>query len=369
MEVAEDGGPKLKLLGRSLPVDNVQALAASGNLGEIPHRYIRPEIMSDVDGEDADADADDIPIVDLRRLTDLVSSAGEAAKLKMACEEWGFFQLINHGVAEEVMRRMKVDIEEFFRQPLEEKEAVAQPPGSIEGYGQAFVVSEDQKLDWGDMYFLGTRPVTFRNMGLWTTHPPTFSTTLDEYSLELKKVTDCLLGAMAKNLGLHPEKFLHLFKNGVQSVRMNYYPPCPRADEVLGLSPHSDAVGLTLLLQVNQVQGLQIRRNGRWIAIKPIPGAFIVNIGDILEILSNGRYKSIEHRAIINPQKERMSVAAFHNPDYDVMIGPLSELVEGGEAHYKTLSFDRYASLITSSKLDGKSLLEQMKLTKEGQEY
>ncbi|KAJ6804420.1 S-norcoclaurine synthase 1-like [Iris pallida] len=261
MEVAENGGPKLKLLGRSLPVDNVQALAASGDPGEIPQRYIRPEVMSDVDS----AGADDIPIVDLGRLADLVSSAGEAAKLKMVLPELKLVhELINHGVAEEVMQSMKVDIEEFFQQPLEEKEAVAQPPGSIEGYGQAFVVSEDQKLDWGDMYFLGTRPVTFRNMGLWATHPPTFRSTLDKYSQELKKVTDRLLGAMAKNLGMQPEKFLDLFKNGVQSVRMNYYPPCPHhADKVLGLSPHSDAVGLTLLLQVNQVQGLQIRRNGR----------------------------------------------------------------------------------------------------------
>lgn len=358
--VAENGDAMPKLLGGSLPVDNVQALAASENLREIPQRYIRPEVTSDVDS----ADADDIPIVDLGRLLDLVYSADEAAKLKMACEEWGFFQLVNHGVPEEVMQSMKDDTGEFFQQPLEEKEAVAQLPGSIEGYGQAFVVSEDQKLDWGDMYFLGTRPVTIRNMGLWTNHPPTFRSTLDKYSLELKKVTHRLLGQMAKNLGLHPEKFLNLFKDGVQSVRMNYYPPCPHADKVLGLSPHSDAVGLTLLLQVNQVQGLQIRRNNRWIAIKPIPGALIVNIGDILEILSNGKYKSIEHRAIINPQKERLSVAAFHNPDYAVMIGPLPELVEGNEEHYKTLSFQSYASLIISSKLDGKSLLDQMKLKK-----
>lgn len=108
--------------------------------------------------------------------------------------------------------------------------------------------------------------------------------TLDKYSAELKRVADCLVGFMAKNLGLHPEEFANLFNDGIQSVRINYYPPCRHANKVLGLSPHSDAVGLTLLLQVNQVEGLQIRRNGRWLPIKPLPGAFIVNIGDILEV-------------------------------------------------------------------------------------
>ena len=75
---------------------------------------------------------------------------------------------------EEVIEKMKADIEEFFLFPLEDKKAYAQIPGSIEGYGQAFVVSEEQELDWADMYFLGTQPVTLRNMRLWPTQPPTF---------------------------------------------------------------------------------------------------------------------------------------------------------------------------------------------------
>ena len=108
---------------------------------------------------------------------------------------------------------------------------------------------------------------------------------MDKYSAELKTVADCLLGFMAKNLGLGQEEFVNLFNNGLQSVRINYYPPCSHANKVLGLSPHSDSVGLTLLLQVNQVEGLQIKRNGGWLPIKPIPLAFIVNIGDILEVL------------------------------------------------------------------------------------
>ncbi|ONK72253.1 uncharacterized protein A4U43_C04F17430 [Asparagus officinalis] len=348
---------KLQQLGGSLPVENVQALAASKGLTEVPQRYIRSDVASDLHG----TAHDEIPIIDLGRLLDLASFEVEATKLNLACEEWGFFQLINHGVPEEVIERMRGDIEEFFRLPLEEKKAYAQLPGSIEGYGQAFVVSEEQELDWADMYFLVTRPVTRRSMGFWPTRPSTFRDTLGKYSVELKRVADCLLGSMAKNLGLCPEEFSNLFNDGLQSVRINYYPPCPHADKVLGLSPHSDSVGLTLLLQVNQVEGLQIRRNGGWLPVKPIPGALIVNIGDILEILSNGRYKSIEHRAVINPEKERLSIAAFHNPNYDALIGPIPKLADGNE-YYKTMSHENYMKLIVSAKLDGKSLIDQLKL-------
>ena len=65
---------------------------------------------------------------------------------------------------------------------------------------------------------------------------------------------------------------------------MNYYPPCPQPELVMGLNTHSDAAALTILLQINEMKGLQIRKDGRWIPIKPLPNAFIVNIGDILEV-------------------------------------------------------------------------------------
>lgn len=68
---------------------------------------------------------------------------------------------------------------------------------------------------------------------------------------------------------------------------MNYYPPCVQADKVIGLTPHSDATGLTLLVQINDVQGLQIKKDGNWIPVHPLAGAIVVNIGDILEVIMN----------------------------------------------------------------------------------
>lgn len=108
--------------------------------------------------------------------------------------------------------------------------------------------------------------------------------TLDKYSWELKHLMTCLLEFMSRNLGLNSEKLISMFKDGTQGIRMNYYPPCVQANKVMGLTPHSDATGLTILLQVNEVPGLQIKRAGKWVPVKPIPGAFIINIGDIIEV-------------------------------------------------------------------------------------
>ncbi|XP_072963691.1 S-norcoclaurine synthase 1-like [Typha angustifolia] len=343
----------------SLPVANVQALAGTYDKDEVPPRYERPERMSDhviCDG------SVEIPLIDFHRLLDPESSVDESANLDRACEEWGFFQLINHTVPAELIERMKVDIVEFFMLPLETKNRLAQQPGQLEGYGQLFVVSEEQKLDWADMLYLSGQPVCNRNMKLWQELPVSFRTTLDKYSLEVKKVADCLLGVMAKNLGLKPEVINAQCHDGIQSFRINYYPPCLHSEKVLGFSQHSDADLLTLVLQVNQVQGLQVKKNCSWVPVKPLHGALVVNVGDIFEIFTNGRYRSIEHRAIVNKEQERLSIAAFHSPNIDTMIGPLRELVKGADEIYKTMDHENFMRLFFSSKLDGKSFLDCMKL-------
>ncbi|CAL1399406.1 unnamed protein product [Linum trigynum] len=346
--------------GGSLAVPNVQQLASSSN-DVVPVRYIRPEL--ELERVSNDEYSGRIPVIDIGKLVD---GDEESAKLlHSACRDWGFFQVINHGVAEEVILNMKDDVQEFFRQPLQLKMECAQLPNDLEGFGQAFVVSEEQKLDWGDMLYILTRPTQGRKMRFWPKVPSSFRATLDKYSSELEKLSVILLSSMARNLGLDPDKLLSSFKEGSQSIRMNYYPPCKQASKVTGLSPHSDAGGLTLLTQVNQVQGLQIKKDGKWVPVAPIPGAFIVNIGDIIEIMSNGEYKSIEHRAVVNPEKERLSIAAFHNTNFNAMIGPLPAIISGDQKqapNYKTVSAIDYIKLVVSCKLDGKGLVDQMKI-------
>ncbi|URD81779.1 S-norcoclaurine synthase 1 [Musa troglodytarum] len=264
--------PSFQRLGTSIDVPNVQALAASiANPADVPPRYVRPEAKADPVVSDGDSE---LPVIDFSRLLHRGFSREESAKLHHACADWGFFQLINHGVPDQAMEKMKADIK-----------ASAQLPNSLEGYGQVFVVSDDQVLDWADMMYLITRPLQSRNIDLWPAQPLTFRDSLSCYSMELKSVAGTLLEVMAKNLGVAPEEFSTIFQDEPQGVRINYYPPCPRADEVLGLSPHTDGSGLTLLLQVTDVEGLQIRKGGNWFP------------------------------------EERLSIATFHGPREDSVVG------------------------------------------------
>ncbi|KAL6906394.1 hypothetical protein ACP4OV_003995 [Aristida adscensionis] len=359
----------------SLPVANVQALAEICNQfkDQIPERYIREEASSEeviagYDGTFA------IPIIDFSKLLN-PQSEEECVKLVSACKNWGFFQnsiaepfveqitqLINHGVPDEVIGNLMHDIAEFFKQPLEAKKAYSQLPNNLEGYGQSFVVSDNQKLDWADRLFLHVRPVEARDSRFWPTQPASFRHSVDVYSSEVAKLSCLLLEFMAKGMSAEPASLLGMFEGQPQGMRTNYYPPCWKADHVLGLSPHSDATGLTLLLQIKDVQGLQVKRDGKWFAVDALDGAFIVNVGDILEILTNGKFKSAEHRAVINPNKERISVAMFHHPCQDLMVGPLPEFVKGDKVRYRSTSYKDFLKQYLKAKLDGKNHLERFKL-------
>ncbi|XP_042414725.1 2-oxoglutarate-dependent dioxygenase 11-like [Zingiber officinale] len=342
----------------SIAVDNVQALAAV--VTDVPPRYLRPEVAAD---PVAPPNQTSLPIVDLRMLIDASSHREEAAKLHDALSQWGFFQLINHQVPDDLIEQLKSDMADYFNLPLEEKKEFAQLPDGLQGYGQAFVVSEDQKLDWADMHFVVTRPVHQRNMRFWPTRPPSFRGTLERYSVEAKRVASILLAVMAESLEVAEEELMEAFEGMPQGIRMNYYPPCRESGKVVGLSPHTDGVSsLTLLLQANDVNGLQVKHEGLWVPVEPLPGAFIVNAGDILEILTNGKYKSGEHRAMINPNKERLSIATFLFAKDDGQIGPLPGIMKGGKENFITWSYKEYQKSFYTSKLDGPSILEKMKI-------
>ncbi|CAN1266609.1 S-norcoclaurine synthase 1 [Linum perenne] len=305
-------------LGGSIAVPNVQQLASESKDGQVPIRYIRPELELDQVSTDG---SHQIPVINMAKLAGSgdAAAAEESAMLHSACKDWGFFQVINHSVTEEVMQRMKFDVEEFFKLPLQEKMSCAQLPNTIglQGYGPSLVSSDEHKLSWGDMLFISTKPVSERDMRYWPRVPSSFRDSLDQYSSDLEKLVFTLLNYMAINLGLEPEKLLTLFKDGLQAVGINYYPPC----------------------------------------------AFIVNVGDMIEIMSNGEYKSIEHRAMVNPDKERISIATFHSPNMKAMIGPILELInEKEQAKYQSVSREEYMKLVLSSKLNGKGLISQLKI-------
>eukprot|EP01018_Ginkgo_biloba_P008653 Gb_05887 [translate_table: standard] len=321
-------------LAGSLPVPSVQEIAAK-QLQNVPHRYIRLEEDRPSANFISTPNHTQIPVIDMKKL--LSGDSDEMGELHIACQDCGFFQLINHGVPYSLMDKMKASTRQFLDLPLEEKRRYGPEPGDVEGYGQAFVVSEEQKLDWGDMMYLLVKPTPTRNMRLWPVKPENFRETLEDYSVEIQRVAVNLLSAMAQNLELQPHYFIEI--------------------------PHSDGGGITILLQDEAVEGLNIKKNDSWIPVKPLPNALVVNIGDSLEIMSNGRYKSIEHRAITNKDRERISIVTLYSAGYNVQMVPSPHLVD--EAHpclYKTMSCGEYMYHFTSNKLQGKRTLDMVKL-------
>lgn len=344
-----------------MKVPSVQELVKQ-KPASVPARYIRPN--QDPPFISHSSPLQELPVIDLQRLlsgNDLMNS--ELRKLDSACREWGFFQLVNHGVSSSLVEEMKQEIQEFFQLPKEEKEKFAQRDGQVEGFGQAFVVSEEQKLDWADMLFATTKPTHFRKPHLLPKLPLPFREDLEEYLAELEKLATAIFNQMAKALGMKKEDMNMVFEEGRQSIRMNYYPPCPQPELVMGLCPHSDASGLTILLQASEVEGLQVRKDGAWIPVVPLPDAFIVNVGDSLEIVTNGIYKSVEHRATVNKEKERVSIAAFHSPKPGGNLGPAPSLITPeSPPKFRTISLTDFVRGFLSRQLVGKSYLDSMKI-------
>ncbi|GKU94296.1 hypothetical protein SLEP1_g7811 [Rubroshorea leprosula] len=349
--------PQLTRLGGSLSVPFVQEMAKQP-LVELPPRYIHTD-------EDPPFVADTlslphVPVIDLKKLP---SEDVEMERFHTACKDWGFFQLVNHGVSNELVEKVKLEIKEFFDLPMEEKKKFWQHPGELEGYGQAFVVSEEQKLNWGDMFYVISLPTHLRKPYLFPKFPASLRETLEAYSAELKNLAMKMLCLMAKALRMDPKDIEDLFEEGFLSMRMNYYPPCPQPERAIGLNSHSDAVGLTILLQISEVEGLQIKKDGEWIPIKPLPNAFVINIGDILEIVSNGIYRSIEHRATANSEKERLSIATFYAPKLDGDLGPAPSLVTPETpALFRRMGVADYFKGYFSRELRGKSYVDVLRV-------
>ncbi|PHT29198.1 Codeine O-demethylase [Capsicum baccatum] len=343
--------------GKSVLVPSVQELAKQ-NLTNIPARYVRP-------GQESPAVSagSAVPVIDIQKLISGDSMDSELQKLHSACQQWGFLQVINHGVTPWLLEDFKREVVEMFRLPMEEKKKLWQQEDSFEGFGHIFVVSEEQKLDWSDMFGLWTLPPPIRNVDLFQKLPSKLRDTIEAYCKEIKSLATIILCQLGKALKMEDNEIRDLFSDGMQSMRMNYYPPCPEPDKTIGLSPHSDADALTILLQLNDTEGLQVRKDDAWVPIKPLPNAFIVNIGDMMEIVSNGVYRSIEHRAIVNSDKERLSVATFYTFNLESELGPAHSLIgRDNPPLFRRVLVQKYLQDFFARKLDGKSYLDFMKV-------
>ncbi|KAL8204430.1 hypothetical protein R6Q57_010053 [Mikania cordata] len=350
-------------LGSSIPVPSVKEIASQPLLA-VPHRYLR-----DADGDypTAGDSSLQVPVLDMARLLDPQFHEFELQKLHDACKHWGIFQLTGHEVCDESVKSMYRKTREFFDLSPEVKKLYAQKSGSLEGYGQAFVISEDQKLEWCDMIFLKAIPVHARKLEFWPEpHPHQFREALHAYSQDMRKIASSTIGFIAMALGLDAKKFSKAFEGGSYDVRMNCYPPCPEPERVIGISSHADISGITLLTDCGDIPGLQVLKDGQWVFVEPITNSIVVNIGIIMEVVSNGIYKAPYHRAAVNRKKDRFSIVTFCYPDEKFEIKPSKQLINSDSvALFKSLTYDEYMqSFYERTKLsdDGIPFIDTLKV-------
>lgn len=151
---------------------------------------------------------------------------------------------------------------------------------------------------------------------------------------------------------------------GATRINLNYYPACPNPELTAGVGAHSDVSTITVLLQ-DDTGGLYVRASDgdKWIHVPPIKGALVVNIGDVLQIMSNDRYKSIEHCAFPSKSRNRVSVPIFVNPGSDAVIGPFPEILESGERPiYKQVRYSDYFNYFFSKAHEGKKTMDFAKI-------
>ncbi|CAN1770447.1 Probable 2-oxoglutarate-dependent dioxygenase SLC1 [Linum perenne] len=228
-------------------------------------------------------------------------------------------------------------------------------------YGTSFNQNKDNVFCWRDFLKLMCHPLP-EMLPYWPSSPRDFKYKETKYlSVMLMEAILESLSA-AKTTPLEEEVTKELFESGSQLMVVNCYPPCPEPDLTLGMPPHSDYGFLTLLLQ-DDVAGLQIQHRDKWVTVDPIPNAFVVNVGDHLEIFSNGRYKSVLHRVLTNQVRNRISVASLHSLPFDYTIKPWSKLIdEQNPKRYRDTDFSTFLQYISSCEPKRKNFLESRKI-------
>ncbi|XWS19118.1 hypothetical protein CRYUN_Cryun32bG0104200 [Craigia yunnanensis] len=271
-----------------------------------------------------------IPVIDLSLFSASTLSTKrkeEFQKLKSALCCWGCFQAIGHEIPSSFLEKVRQVTREFFEQPMEEKKKYSKGVEEVEGYGGDPTPEEGQFLDWQDRLFLTVYPEDLSDTKYWPENPKSFKEVLENYTSKMRMMTELVSKSMAKSLQLEENCFLNQFgERAALQARFNYYPRCQRPDIVLGLKPHADGTGYTIILQ-DDVEGLQVLKEEQWFTVPTIPNALLVLMGDQMEIMTNGMFKSPVHRVLTNGEKERTSVVVFYTPEKHKEIGPEDGLV------------------------------------------
>ncbi|KAJ4830101.1 hypothetical protein Tsubulata_017788 [Turnera subulata] len=307
--------------------------------------------------------AEGIPLIDLSILnspdtnysSDPHALEGLVKEVGDACKKWGFFQIINHGVSLEKRQKIENASRKFFALSTEEKRKVRKKEGGSLGYSD----TEHTKnvRDWKEVFdFTLQNPILIpasyepddkeirKWYNQWPEHPSELREACQEYAKEVENLAFKLMELIALSLGLPGNRFQPFFKDQTTFIRLNHYPPCPSPRLALGVGRHKDAVALTILAQ-DDVGGLQVKRksDGEWSWVEPNPDAYIINVGDIIQVWSNDAYESVDHRVKVNSERERFTIPFFFIPAHYTNVKPLEELTnEQNPAKYRPYNWGKF---------------------------
>ncbi|XP_051128383.1 1-aminocyclopropane-1-carboxylate oxidase-like [Andrographis paniculata] len=292
----------------------------------------------------------DFPVVNMDNLRREEERSSTMELISQACQHWGFFQVMNHGIAPEFLDTVERLTKDHYTKCMEHKfrDQVAAMAG---------LDSEIQNLDWESTFFLRHLPVS--NISEVPDLDDQYRQVMKDFAAQLEKLAELLLDLLCENLGLehgYLKKAFHGSNGPTFGTKVSNYPPCPRPELIKGLREHTDAGGIILLFQDHKVPGLQLLKDGRWLDVPPLRYSIVINIGDQLEVITNGKYKSVMHRVIAQAEGARMSIASFYNPGSDAVIYPAPALVEkeGENCRYPKFVFEDYMKLYAGVKFQAK---------------
>ncbi|CAM6115235.1 unnamed protein product [Calypogeia fissa] len=312
--------------------ENVSTVKARSWTSPLPERYVYPASMfGSIDGKYPETT---LPVLDLKGL-----STGDPAARKVltnqignAASKIGFFQVVNHGIPEGTFDKVYEQARDFFELPVDVKEKAIDPVDMTVGYNGRFG-HKSQEVPWLERLSQNYRPkpnwkaLTDK---IWPEGNPHLCKVVDEFAESVESVGKQLLELLAESLGLKTDFFSKEFEDPAKydSVfRMQHYPVCPEPSRCMGSPAHSDTGVLTIVRQ-DAVGGFQIHDGKGFVDVTPIPGALIVNIGDTLQVWSNGRFQSCDHRVLVNGKSDRISLVYSFETRHDFVIQCPPELVD-----------------------------------------